>query len=165
MQPKVLKPVRVLFRQKDMTSVLAVRQKTWMVFFIGTGDGQLIKVSMKYNIWIRTKRPLQLAGDRVCHLIKHFAELRCHSSKNALKSLHSNFNLEPQYDCDVFKCSKLTFYLDLLLARTKPCPCITDNDQPASPFVISTSPSHQLLPSFYCPQTIIGILKSVDTPL
>ena len=45
MQPHVLRPVRVLFRQKHMTSVLAVRQKAWMVFFIGTGDGQLIKVS------------------------------------------------------------------------------------------------------------------------
>lgn len=30
-----------------MTSVLAVRQKAWMVFFIGTGDGQLIKVCIK----------------------------------------------------------------------------------------------------------------------
>lgn len=42
--------MRVLFRQEQMTSVLAVRQKAWMVFFIGTGDGQLIKVSIKYNI-------------------------------------------------------------------------------------------------------------------
>lgn len=43
-QPKTLKPKAVLFRQKYMTSVLAVRQKAWVVFFIGTGDGQLIKV-------------------------------------------------------------------------------------------------------------------------
>lgn len=49
-QPKLLSPVRVLFRQEHMTSVLAVRQKAWMVFFIGTGDGQLIKVSRKSNI-------------------------------------------------------------------------------------------------------------------
>lgn len=46
----LLRPVRVLFRQKHMTSVLAVRQKAWVVFFIGTEDGQLIKVSIKYNI-------------------------------------------------------------------------------------------------------------------
>ncbi|KAF1372529.1 hypothetical protein PFLUV_G00266450 [Perca fluviatilis] len=42
--PKTLKPKAVLFRQKSMTSVLAVRHKAWMVFFIGTGDGQLIKM-------------------------------------------------------------------------------------------------------------------------
>ncbi|CAB1451872.1 unnamed protein product [Pleuronectes platessa] len=29
-----------------MTSVLAVRHKTWVVFFIGTGDGQLIKLAV-----------------------------------------------------------------------------------------------------------------------
>ena len=43
----------MLFRQNYMTSVLAVRQKEWMVFFIGTGDGQLIKVYMyksKYTV-------------------------------------------------------------------------------------------------------------------
>ena len=34
----------MLFRQSHMTSVLAVRHNTWVVFFIGTGDGQLIKV-------------------------------------------------------------------------------------------------------------------------
>ncbi|XP_025755490.1 plexin-C1 isoform X1 [Oreochromis niloticus] len=39
----VLKPKAVLFRHSYMTSVLAVRQRGWMVFFIGTGDGQLIK--------------------------------------------------------------------------------------------------------------------------
>lgn len=50
MQPALLRPVRVLFRQKHMTSLLAVRQRAWMVFFIGTGDGQLIKVSMESNI-------------------------------------------------------------------------------------------------------------------
>ncbi|XP_076006694.1 plexin-C1-like [Genypterus blacodes] len=29
-----------------MTSVMAVRHKTWMVFFVGTGDGQLIKLAV-----------------------------------------------------------------------------------------------------------------------
>lgn len=41
---KTLTSKAVLFKQSFMTSVLAVRQKAWMVFFIGTGDGQLIKV-------------------------------------------------------------------------------------------------------------------------
>lgn len=49
-QPKLLRPVTVLFEQEHMTSVLALRQKAWMVFFIGTGDGQLIKASIKPNI-------------------------------------------------------------------------------------------------------------------
>lgn len=46
-QPKTLIPEAVLLKQNDMTSVLAVRQGAWMVFFIGTGDGQLIKVYTK----------------------------------------------------------------------------------------------------------------------
>lgn len=41
---KLLHPVSVVFQYKSMTSVLAVRQGSWVVFFIGTGDGQLIKV-------------------------------------------------------------------------------------------------------------------------
>ncbi|XP_071369310.1 plexin-C1, partial [Centroberyx affinis] len=45
-QPQALRPAAVLFRQSFMTSVLAVRQKAWMVFFIGTGDGQLIKLAV-----------------------------------------------------------------------------------------------------------------------
>ncbi|CAI5637147.1 unnamed protein product [Oreochromis niloticus] len=47
----ILKPKAVLFRHSYMTSVLAVRQRGWMVFFIGTGDGQLIKLSVdrKYH--------------------------------------------------------------------------------------------------------------------
>ncbi|XP_039457497.1 plexin-C1-like isoform X1 [Oreochromis aureus] len=49
--PKILKPKAVIFRQSYMTSVLAVRQRGWMVFYIGTGDGQLIKLSVdrKYH--------------------------------------------------------------------------------------------------------------------
>lgn len=51
-QPKTLQPKKVLFRQNYMTSVLAVRQKAWMVFFIGTGDGQLIKVCAKSDMYL-----------------------------------------------------------------------------------------------------------------
>ncbi|XP_008289342.1 plexin-C1-like, partial [Stegastes partitus] len=46
---KTLKPKAVLFRQNNMTSVLAVRHKAWMVFFIGTADGQLIKLAVDRN--------------------------------------------------------------------------------------------------------------------
>lgn len=45
--PKTLKPKTVVLRQRSMSSVLAVRQKAWVVFFIGTEDGQLIKVCIK----------------------------------------------------------------------------------------------------------------------
>lgn len=86
-----------------MTSVLAVRQKAWMVFFIGTGDGQLIKASLKPSISNGAGRG---GGGAFCHLIEHCAGPR-HMQV-------SHFNLEPKYDCDEFKCSKLTFYLELL---------------------------------------------------
>ncbi|XP_029969065.1 plexin-C1-like [Salarias fasciatus] len=48
-EPKILRPEAVLLRQSNMTSVLAVRQNSWMVFFIGTGDGQLIKLAVDRN--------------------------------------------------------------------------------------------------------------------
>ncbi|XP_061570601.1 plexin-C1-like [Cololabis saira] len=50
-QPKTLGPKSVLLRLRHMTSVLAVRQRAWAVFFIGTQDGRLIKfvVDRNYN--------------------------------------------------------------------------------------------------------------------
>ncbi|GLD64976.1 plexin-C1-like protein [Lates japonicus] len=51
---QTLKPKAVLFKQNYMTSVLAVRQKAWMVFFIGTGDGQLIKMKRVTSKWCMT---------------------------------------------------------------------------------------------------------------
>ncbi|XP_070784822.1 plexin-C1 [Enoplosus armatus] len=61
--PKTLKPQTVLFRQNYMTSVLAVRQKAWMVFFIGTGDGQLIKLAVDKNYYTACPRVLYRAND------------------------------------------------------------------------------------------------------
>ncbi|XP_053718547.1 plexin-C1-like [Synchiropus splendidus] len=40
---------KVLYRKNYMTAVLATRVRTWMVFFIGTGDGQLTKLSVDSN--------------------------------------------------------------------------------------------------------------------
>ncbi|XP_034719215.1 plexin-C1 isoform X2 [Etheostoma cragini] len=62
-KPKTLKPKAVLFRQNSMTSVLAVRQKAWMVFFIGTGDGQLIKLAVDRNYRTTCPRVLYRATD------------------------------------------------------------------------------------------------------
>ncbi|XP_051248725.1 plexin-C1 isoform X7 [Dicentrarchus labrax] len=61
--PKTLKPKKVLFRQNYMTSVLAVRQKAWVVFFIGTGDGQLIKLAVDKNYHTTCPRVLYRAND------------------------------------------------------------------------------------------------------
>ncbi|XP_027140848.1 plexin-C1 [Larimichthys crocea] len=61
--PKTLKPKKVLLRQSNMTSVLAVRQKAWMVFFIGTGDGQLIKLVVDKNYHTVCPRVLYRAND------------------------------------------------------------------------------------------------------
>ncbi|TNN54600.1 Plexin-C1 [Liparis tanakae] len=60
-----LQPTAVLLKQSFMTSVLAVRQKAWMVFFIGTGDGQLIKLAVDQNYRALCPRVLYRAdGDR-----------------------------------------------------------------------------------------------------
>ncbi|XP_045555769.1 plexin-C1 isoform X5 [Salmo salar] len=44
--PPDLQPEAVVFQYSSMTSVLAVRHNSWLVFFIGTGDGQLIKLAV-----------------------------------------------------------------------------------------------------------------------
>lgn len=61
--PKILKPKAVLFRHSYMTSVLAVRQRGWMVFFIGTGDGQLIKLSVDRNYHVACPTVLYRTSD------------------------------------------------------------------------------------------------------
>nr|XP_015809313.2 plexin-C1 [Nothobranchius furzeri] len=49
-EPKILKPKAVLFKKDYMTSVLAERKMGWMVFFIGTSDGQLLRLSVDRNL-------------------------------------------------------------------------------------------------------------------
>ncbi|PWA20031.1 hypothetical protein CCH79_00016058 [Gambusia affinis] len=44
--PKNLKPKVVLLNHNDMTSVLVMKKKAWMVFFIGTADGLLMKLAV-----------------------------------------------------------------------------------------------------------------------
>ncbi|KAF3704949.1 Plexin-C1 Virus-encoded semaphorin protein receptor Precursor [Channa argus] len=60
---KTRKPKVVLFRQKHMTSVLTVRQKDWMIFFIGTEDGQLIKLAVDKNYHTTCPKVLYTAAD------------------------------------------------------------------------------------------------------
>ncbi|XP_067437506.1 plexin-C1-like isoform X1 [Thunnus thynnus] len=62
-KPKTLKPKKVLLRQNYMTSVLAVRHKSWMVFFVGTGDGQVIKLAVDNNYHTTCPRVLYRSND------------------------------------------------------------------------------------------------------
>ncbi|XP_029969062.1 plexin-C1 isoform X2 [Salarias fasciatus] len=62
-EPKILHPMEVLLRQSNMTSVLAVRQNGWMVFFIGTGDGQLIKLAVDRNYHTTCPRVLYKSNE------------------------------------------------------------------------------------------------------
>ncbi|XP_030210872.1 plexin-C1-like isoform X3 [Gadus morhua] len=39
-------PMRVLLKHRFMTSVLAVKLNNWLIVFIGTGDGQLLKLTV-----------------------------------------------------------------------------------------------------------------------
>ncbi|XP_029969924.1 plexin-C1-like [Salarias fasciatus] len=52
----------ILLRQSNMTSVLAMRQNSWMVFFIGTGDGQLIKLAVDRNYHTTCPRVLYMSN-------------------------------------------------------------------------------------------------------
>ncbi|XP_024150394.2 plexin-C1 [Oryzias melastigma] len=53
----------VLYKQNSMTSVLAVRQKNWIVFFVGTADGQLIKLVVSQNYDVLCPKVLYKASD------------------------------------------------------------------------------------------------------
>lgn len=50
-QPKIRTPLRTLLKQRHMTSVTALTLRDWRLFFIGTADGQVIKlvVNKKYQ--------------------------------------------------------------------------------------------------------------------
>ncbi|AWO97816.1 putative plexin-C1-like [Scophthalmus maximus] len=61
--PKTLRPKAVLFRQSIMTSVLATRQKAWLVFFIGTADGLLIKLAVDKHYHTSCPTVLYRAND------------------------------------------------------------------------------------------------------
>ncbi|KAK0135418.1 Plexin-C1 [Merluccius polli] len=49
-EPVTLKPKRVLLKQRFMTSVLAVKLNKWLIVFVGTGDGQLLKLIVDNNL-------------------------------------------------------------------------------------------------------------------
>ncbi|CAL8278403.1 unnamed protein product [Gadus morhua 'NCC'] len=45
-RPKTLRPMRVLLKHRFMTAVLTVKLNNWLIVFIGTGDGQLLKLTV-----------------------------------------------------------------------------------------------------------------------
>ncbi|KAJ8006824.1 hypothetical protein DPEC_G00111230 [Dallia pectoralis] len=62
-KPLVLKPLMVLFKYSSMTSVLVQRHNSWIVFFIGTEDGQLIKLAVDTNYHVSCPRVLYKSVD------------------------------------------------------------------------------------------------------
>ncbi|KAJ3612294.1 hypothetical protein NHX12_020570, partial [Muraenolepis orangiensis] len=51
--PSTLRPRRVLLKHPAMTSVLAVQLNNWLIVFVGTGDGQLLKLTVDRNLEAR----------------------------------------------------------------------------------------------------------------
>ncbi|XP_039648380.1 plexin-C1-like [Perca fluviatilis] len=112
--PKTLKPKAVLFRQKSMTSVLAVRHKAWMVFFIGTGDGQLIKLAVDKNYHTTCPRVLYRATD------DHQVFPKMHLDQVDLKHVYLPFRNQMKR-VPVSKCSTSTNVQDCWSAQDPYC--------------------------------------------
>ncbi|KAL0962811.1 hypothetical protein UPYG_G00345790 [Umbra pygmaea] len=58
-----LAPLAVVFKYSSMTSVLAVKHKSWIVLFIGTEDGQLIKLAVDKNYKAACSKVLYKSDD------------------------------------------------------------------------------------------------------
>ncbi|CAL9683001.1 unnamed protein product [Knipowitschia caucasica] len=62
-QLKTVRPLKILLKQSHMNSVLALTHRSWMLFFIGTADGQLIKLVVDKNYQSACPRVLYRASD------------------------------------------------------------------------------------------------------
>ncbi|KAL0962812.1 hypothetical protein UPYG_G00345810 [Umbra pygmaea] len=62
-RPPPLAPLAVVFKYSSMTSVLAVRHRSWIVLLIGTKDGQLIKLSVDKNYEAACSKVLYKSDD------------------------------------------------------------------------------------------------------
>ncbi|KAM6961556.1 plexin-C1 [Tautogolabrus adspersus] len=99
--PKTLKPKKVIFKQNYMTSVLAVRQKNWMVFFIGTGDGQLIKLAVDHNYKTTCPRVLRkTSGDRKVFQTLHLDQV---DLKHVYVPFQNQINRVPVSECSKYE--------------------------------------------------------------
>ncbi|XP_041636511.1 plexin-C1 isoform X2 [Cheilinus undulatus] len=99
--PKILEPKKVIFKQKYMTSVLAVRQKDWIVFFIGTGDGQLIKLAVDKNF--QTTCPKVLFKTKDDHRVFSKLHLDEVDLKHVYVPFQNQINRVPVSDCNTHK--------------------------------------------------------------
>ena len=81
----------MLLKHRFMTSVLAVRLNDWLIFFIGTGDGQLLKVCRALHATSRyvtlrhaTSRYVTLRYITLRHAMARYVTLRyitlCHAT-------------------------------------------------------------------------------------
>ncbi|CAL8386401.1 unnamed protein product [Boreogadus saida] len=61
--PITLPPLRVLLKHRFMTSVLAVKLNNWLIVFIGTGDGQLLKLTVDPTLQARCLSVIWKAPD------------------------------------------------------------------------------------------------------
>ncbi|XP_065807606.1 plexin-C1 [Labrus bergylta] len=100
-EPKTLKPKKVIFRKNYMTSVLAVRQKNWMVFFIGTGDGQLIKLAVDKKYQTTCSRVLFKTSDD--HKVFQTLHLDQVDLKHVYVPFQNQINRVPVSKCSTYK--------------------------------------------------------------
>ncbi|XP_059181459.1 plexin-C1-like isoform X1 [Centropristis striata] len=146
--PKTLKPKTVLFRQSYMTSVLAVRHKAWMVFFIGTGDGQLIKLAVDKNYETTCPRVLYRASDDR----QLFPKM--HLDQVDLKHVYMPFQNQ-MMRVPVSKCSTYTSVQDCWSAQDPYCVwcsskrrCIFEDECPDSDWISIPDDSQQKMVSY-----------------
>ncbi|XP_049422249.1 plexin-C1 isoform X24 [Epinephelus fuscoguttatus] len=97
-----------------MTSVLAVTQKAWMVFFIGTGDGQLIKLAVDRNYHTTCPTVLYRAND------DHKVFPKMHLDQVDLKHVYLPFQNQMKR-VSVSKCSTYTKVQDCWSAQDPYC--------------------------------------------
>ncbi|KAK7895959.1 hypothetical protein WMY93_021284 [Mugilogobius chulae] len=62
-EPKLVRPLRTLLKQSHMSSVLALTHRTHWLFFIGTTDGQIIKLVVDKNYQSTCPKVLYRAND------------------------------------------------------------------------------------------------------
>ncbi|KAM3850134.1 plexin-C1-like [Diretmus argenteus] len=100
-QPTSLRPTAVLFSHSNMTSVLAVKLRTWTVLFIGTGDGQLIKLAVDKSYQTACPRVVYRAdGDRQVFPKMHLDQV---DRKHVYVALRNQLQRVPVSQCRTHK--------------------------------------------------------------
>ncbi|KAM9334614.1 plexin-C1-like [Symphorus nematophorus] len=149
-----------------MTSVLAVRQKAWMVFFIGTADGHLIKLAVDKNYHTACPRVLYRAiGDRQVLPKIHLDQV---DVKHVYVPFQNQMKRVP-----VSKCSTYTTVQDCWSARDPYCvwcssksSCTFEDDCKDSDWVSIPDDSQQKMVSYKVVKNSAGqITLNIQTHL